>query len=191
MAIGELLSAEFIKEDESNALYVLTTKQEKMFKCDILATVLAKEKQGSITNVVIDDGSGKIVVRSFEENRIVEGINIGDTILVVGRLRIYNQERYISPEIIKKLSSHWLRLRSLELKKNTIGNSVKTKNVAEFEPLLREKIRQLIGQLDFGPGVLVEELIEKSPIPDAEKIVLELLQDGDIYQIKPGRVKIL
>ena len=60
------------------------------------------------------------------------------------------------------------------------------------EPLLpRQKIAQLIKEMDDGKGVLIEDLLEKSPIQETEQVLGQMLESGEIFQILPGKVKVL
>ena len=58
-----------------------------------------------------------------DENESIKNTFIGNICCVVGKIRVYNNEKYISPEIFKKVDLLWLKVRSLELSakdKNTI-----------------------------------------------------------------------
>ncbi len=112
----ELLEGEYIKEEEQNPNYLLTKSGEKIYRLNVMGIILGKEKLGEIQNFYLDDGSGKITLRSFEANPRLDALQIGDTILVLGKLRVYNQEKYISPEMARKIDPLWLKVRSLELK---------------------------------------------------------------------------
>jgi len=226
--INELLQGTYVQENEENSNYVLTQKQEKLFRVNILAIILDKEKQGAITNLLVEDGTGKIILRSFEEDPRLAELKVGDVILFVGKPRIYNQEQYVSPEIIKKTSPLWLKARVLELKislqkptpenemqEEPIEKTIKdTKNIKSEEPsnqiqlsqdeekvgleekteevmLPVQKILQLIKELDLGEGAMVDEIIEKSPIVNSEQLIEKMLEKGEIFQISPGKVKVL
>ncbi len=52
-------------------------------------------------------------------------------------------------------------------------------------------IYDLIKELDLGDGADIDEIIKKSSITDAEKIIDRFIKEGEIYQSKPGKVKIL
>jgi len=209
--IKELLLGTYLQEEEQSPNYLLTTKQQKIYRLNLITTVVYKEKVGSITNFLVDDGTGKITLRLFEENKNSEKINIGDTVLVIGKIRDYNQEKYVSPEIIKVVSTLWLNVRALELKKleqeenftegekiskekiENVTNKVKfVEEKLEEESLLPiDKIKNIIVELDSGEGVLIEEVIEKSPLEGTEELIKKMLEKGDIFQNNPGKVKVL
>ncbi|MBI2662203.1 hypothetical protein HYX11_01980 [Candidatus Woesearchaeota archaeon] len=217
--ISELLSGTYIQENEQNPNYLLTRNNQKIYRLNVIAIIVQKEVVGTITNLLIDDGSGRIITRSFEENKTIHTLNIGDVIIIIGKLRAFNQEKYISPEIIKRIYPLWLKLRSLELKEKFSNaeypqkeNTAKETNMSleitaqenknnkeiimeetiQEEPLLPfQKIIKLIKELDCGDGVLIEEIIEKSPLNKTENILEKMLQNGDIFQNNPGKVKVL
>ena len=216
VTIKDISKGKYVQENEQSANYILTKGGKKLFRVSITAAVLHKELQGSITNILIDDGSEKIILRSFEENKTIKELTIGDVILVVGRIRIYNTEKYISPEIVKKIDPLWLKVRSLELnsfenkeypnqenekyvesKNDNIVDAEKTEDTGEIKeveddlvmPL--QKLRKLISELDQGNGVLIEEVIEKSSLDKTEELIQKMLENGDIFQNVPGKIKVL
>jgi RPA family protein len=230
--IQELLLGDYIQEDENTPNYLLTKSGTKIYRCNLMAIILSKEQQGSITNILVDDGTGKITLRSFEKNEVLEKLEVGTAILIVGKLRIYNQEKYLSSEIVKKIEPLWLKLRALELKeliekkddfvddkKENIVNEVNKvdenkdnqkndveKNTNETETRINEeeetiseeaellpvqKLTNLIKELDTGDGVLIEEVISKSPLNETEQLIEKMLENGDIFQNLPGKVKVL
>lgn len=217
------------QKDENEVTYSLTTTQERLYRVNVLGTILQRETVGSINNFLVDDGTGKITIRFFEENKILDKMNVGMIILIIGRIRVYNQEKYISPEIVKEIPASWLKVRSLEckkledtvekteekievekeeeLKKETVDEEsieeevidTEVKNVKEVKEmegksdtlLPNEKIISLIKELDQGEGVLVEDLIERSHLNNTEQLIEKMLKQGEIFQIMPGKVKVL
>ncbi len=162
---------------------------------NLMANILHKEKIGSITNFLLDDGTDKIILRSFEENKKIKNLNVGDSIITISSLREYNNQIYLSPDIIKKISPLWLKVRSLELKdiinfKEEIKEKYEIKDLEDtFSPNL--KLINLVKSLDQGEGVLIEEIIEKSPFEDIEYLIQKMLEKGDLFKNQPGRVKVL
>lgn len=215
--IQTLLLGDYIREKEQEPNYLLTKEQEKIYRINLMGVVLTKELQGSITNILLDDGTGKIVLRYFEENKILTQLNIGDALLVIGKLRSYNQEKYISPEIVKKIDHLWLKLRALEFKKknkNNLNNQNKfptnekeekqnksalksNKKISEesigekTDILPMQKLINLIKELDRGEGVLIEDIIANSYLTNTENLLEKMLEKGDIFQNSPGKVKVL
>ncbi len=239
VSVLDLEEGEYIEEKEQNPNYLLIRENQKIFRINIIATLVHKEMKGSISSMLVDDGTGKIVMRLFEENKAALNLEVGDIIEIVGKIRVYNSEKYIFPEIIKKVSPLWLKVRYLELqsslpalttgqnnKKETLTSKktettkeqieqkiikelpqkltspsqkveevefkVVSEEIEENDPLLPlEKLSKLIAQLDKGEGVLIEEIIEKSPLEKTEELLEKMLENGDIFQNQPGKVRLL
>lgn len=211
--IKELFIGEYVPGDEETPSHLITHFGEKIFRLNIMAAIVNKEKAGTITNFLLDDNSEKITVRLFEENKTVENMNIGDVINVIGKLRTFNNEKYISPEIIKKINSLWLKVRLMELawteKKfysrdqeelikeitpETIepGKKIEKEIIANNEDIFPfQKICKLVSEMDKGEGAFIEEIIEKSPFQGTEEIIEKMLEKGNLFQNLPGRVRIL
>src|SRR3989344_559254 len=211
ITIKELESSEYFEEQNQNPNHLITLEGKKVYRINLLATIVHKEFRGSMSNLLIDDGTGKITLRFFEENKSALNLEVGDVVLVVGKARRYNQEKYVFPEIVKKVNSLWLKLRSQELQIKTKMEQEKVildkpgpekkienkdeNNVEEIEendPLLPyQKISKLISELDRGEGVLIEEILEKSPLEKTEELLEKMLENGDIFQNMPGKVRVL
>ena len=79
--VQQLLSGKYMQENEQTPNYLLTESNEKIYRLNVMGIILGKEKQGAITNLLFDDGTGKITLRVFEENHIINSLNVGDVIL--------------------------------------------------------------------------------------------------------------
>jgi hypothetical protein len=91
-------------------------------------------------------------------------------------------------------------------KKEKIEESNKTETSKELEPIVQEKVIEkkvtetigkaeliikLIDKLDNGSGAAMPEVITQSKIEDAEKLIKNLMEEGEIFQIKPGMLKVM
>ncbi len=198
--IQAVLCGSYIQENDQNPNY-LQLEQQRVIRVNIIAIVVYKEEIGAMTSVLLDDGTGRIIIRFFEESKIAHAIGIGETFLVIGKIRVYNQEKYISPEIVKRIEPLWLKVRALELKEdavmskfmnNKITEETFTEEVEMHEELFPfEKIIALIKELDHGEGVLIEDIIEKSPLEGTEQWIEKMLERGDIFQNQPGKIRVL
>ncbi len=206
VSLSELAQGSYLQESEQEPPCLITTKGNRLYRVNVMGIVLKKEMRGTITSFLIDDGSGQVLVRSFEENESVRKLEVGSAAFIIGRMRQYNLEKYLSPEIVKIVEKSWLKVRSLELLKNqTIPGTEKKKEEADnlSEEKLEEeetqsqmllpveKIVRLIKELDLGEGVPIEEAIAKCPVTDAEKWIEKMLESGDIFQNLPGKIKVL
>lgn len=115
VSIKNLLSG---KPAEDNALEVTGIK---INRARVLGSVVSKfiGPEDKYAFLVIDDGTETVRVRGFEDSvPLIKEINIGDVVDVIGRIRTYEDEIYIIPEIIKKITDpNWELLRKIELLK--------------------------------------------------------------------------
>ena len=214
--IQEISHSTFINTDPETPHHIQTLHHGKVFRVNLIGIIIQKEKVGSITNMLIEDQTGQMVARSFEELAYLKQVKVGDFVVIIGKVRMYNNEKYISPEIMKATSAAWLKVRMLELqgmveldvKKEEISPSIVEEKIVETieKPIIEEiseetkeqekllpieKITQLIKKLDQGEGVLIEEIIEQSILDDTEQLIEKMMESGDIFQNQPGRVKVL
>ncbi len=78
---------------------------------------------------------------------------------------------------------------SAEIKEESVSNADDTKPAAESNPI--EKIIETIRLLDKGDGADTEEVISSSDADNAEKIIDSLLKEGEIFEVRSGRIKLL
>lgn len=184
-----------------------------------------KETDGETQSYVIDDGSGRISLRFFETNTNLE---VGDMITVIGKPREFGAERYLVPEIIRKvINPKWAELRKLELEKEKqkepkaqpiqepTRNLPEKKEISEDELAVESedlagepeetqetktteenknpltKIFETIKRLDEGAGVGFDQIIVETNIDTIDIHIKKLLEQGDIFEIRPGRYKVL
>jgi RPA family protein len=191
--IKKILSGDYTKEEDWNSSYVVI-EDKQVSRVNIIGTITdAQSESSNYQNFLLDDGSGSISLRFFEN--FPQDVGIGDTVMIIGMIRDFNNERYIAPEIIKKIENKdWIQLRVLELNKR--ANKEKQPNIEVYDiedEVVGENqgILSLIKQRDKGDGVDIAEIISKSKDQNAEKIIDSLLKNGEIFEVRPGKIKIL
>lgn len=235
--IGNILNGIYLVKDGTEP-NVLLAGQQKMSRVSLIGVIVAKNDEPPTPTLLLDDGSGRIVVRSFEEQSSISTCNVGEMISLIGRPREFGQEKYIVPEIIKKIEDpSWITLRKIELdaiqkiaplssailekKRMTTTTAAAAPNVQELiaeeemitnipskEPSKttnetevisiegiqgtpKAKIIDLIRKLDYGNGAEMNEIIKQSEVDNGERIIKNLILQGDIFEVKPGKVKVL
>lgn len=193
LRIADILEGQFTKDDISAGYIKLNGIN--ISRVNVICTLVYKQEQtGSYSSAVIDDGTGRISMRSFESDAFSK-VDVGDILLVIGRIREFNNEKYIIPEIAKKIESiEWLNLRRLELKNFEVAKTEenkKTEIAEEQNTGIVDEVYSLIRKLDNGEGVAIEEVIKNSSNSKAEQIINRLLENGDVFEVKPGKLKIL
>ena len=124
----------------------------------------------STTDLVIDDGTGSILVRNFETPI---SIAIGDPVLIIGKPRIYNGQQYILGEIVKKVDARWLDVR----KKTAPVNTQQT------------NVLSIVRALDSGDGADYNAVLAR--IGNNEEKIVHLLAIGELFETRPGKLKVL
>jgi RPA family protein len=212
LRIGDLLNGTPIVEDvpqetaDPTQTSTQTTKErfrflelgeKKIIRVNIIANIIDKynsdgeKRWGTLT---IDDASGQIRLKSFgEEAAKFDELSQGDTVIIIGVLRSYNQELYIAPEIIKKTDPRYLLVRKLELEKHTL-RPMNQQTVPNTKLELRDEIIELIKNAPESGGISTEEIILKirsSPPEIVNSEVIKLIEDGVVYEPRPGKVRYL
>ena len=202
LRIGDLLKGNQIF-DQSGTLENIKPRllhielgNKKILRVNIIANVVDKfESQGEtkFATLTLDDGSGQIRVRVFGEDiNKFQDIIQGDTLSVIGLLRSFNQELYILPEIVRKQDPKYLLVRKLEIEKlypKPLSQEEKQK-IKSF----RDDIIEMIKLSEENEGMDKDEIILKLKEAKPEIITQEiqkLLEEGVIYEPKPGRVRYL
>ena len=198
LRIGDILRANAIFEESeaiNKRLKFVELGDKKILRVNIIANVIDKYESSGETrfaSLTIDDGSGQIRTRLFgDEMKKTENISQGDTILVIGLLRFYNQELYIMPEIVKSKDTKYLLIRKLEIEKS-FPKKVDKERKEEIK-ILREEIIDMIKKAEQNQGIDKEDIIMKikSEPQIISQEIIKLLEEGIIYEPKPGIVRYL
>ncbi|MBI4983379.1 hypothetical protein HZC32_01945 [Candidatus Woesearchaeota archaeon] len=188
ITIAEVLAGTYVQDNEQSPNYFLTKDKRQLYRINLMAVVLSQQQQGSITNIFVDDGTGKITVRSFEENQVLNQLQVGDSLLIIGKVRVYSQEKYIYPEIVRKISPEWFKLRALELRErmkiNIFPDDINFKNSkAEDQVGLSSKSKTF--EINAVTNNNIEPEIEEIKVSDEEvasllpKKILNLIKEMD------------
>lgn len=163
----------------------------KVSRVNIIAIVISKENN----LLTIEDGTGKIQVRSFQETKTISQLKPGDIVLIIARPREYNSEKYLALEIIRKLDTNkWLEFRKKELENQILKPIIKEESIQEQPSSSTNNLTLIINklkELDKGEGVDIENLISQLNIQDPNKHITTLLNEGEIFEIRPGKLKVL
>jgi len=194
--VKTVLDEKFVKQEGMLPSYVLHGGK-KISRLNIIGAIVSKDANELFESVMVDDGSGSISVRSFEKKGIFQDFVLGDVVLIIGKIREYGGERYIINEIIKKINDRKLvDLRKLELKLSElhyVPEKVReSEEVAEEEietPL--KKVFDVIKKLDAGEGADFYEVLKNAGIENGEETIEKLLKMGHIFELKPGKLKVL
>lgn len=188
--VGDLLSGKSVMEGDRFKL--LEVSQKQIVRVNIIANITDKfvqegeKKYGSIT---LDDASGQIRAKVFGDDlKKIENFSQGDTVMIIGLLRIWNNELYITPEIIKKKDPSFLLIRKLEIE----AEMPKSLEKNEMQQI-RDSILDLVKKEEDNGGVETDKLILgiKSPPEAINQEIKRLLEEGMVYEPRPGKLRYL
>ena len=169
----------------------LELDNKRIVRVNVVANIVDRydaEGEKKFATLTVDDGTGQIRLKSFGDDlAMFTELVQGDSIAIIGVLRSYNKEIYISPEIIKKLDPRYLLVRKLELEKHIVKEVNPEKKLE-----IRDEIIELIRTAPDAGGISTEEIILKIKSASPEAInseVLKLIEDGMVYEPRPGRVR--
>jgi hypothetical protein len=145
-------------------------------------------------SLVLDDGTGS--VRAQGPERAATHVSVGDAALVIGKPREFNGERYLELEIAKRLRSRgWIAYRRAELGRfSDAQRPAQRAQAAPQTPKSENPLSQIIDairELDRGSGADTADVLSRVAHPDKERLLRVLLEEGEIFEIKPGKVKVL
>ncbi len=197
-------------------LHIFDIRGREALRVNIIATVVDKQtnEEKTFSTITLDDGTETIRVKTWKEDiKKLENINIGEPVMVIGKIRLYGNELSIMPEIIRKQEPEWLLVRKKELEKiygkpeEQVQEKVQIRTeeltpphemieeIAVSEPTAtaRQKILELVEKETSKEGIETTKLIRISGLKEeeAEKAIGELLREGELYQPRTGFLKII
>ena len=213
--ISSLLSGKYTKGVEQFEAGFIEVNNTKVSRVNMIGIIIDKFEAETQVSLTLDDGSGSIRIKAWNENiSLMTGFNIGDLVIVIGKVKEYNNQVYVTPEIVKTLDNPlWLKVRKLELSK-TFGeparvmtevakdskeededrmNVVEEKVTNEKTQSSREKIFHLIESMDKGEGVHLTDIIVNSGIAedDIENLIDDMIKEGEIFEIQKNKLRIV
>jgi len=203
--ISDLISGNYVKGEAQFDSGYVNIKGKNVSRVNLICSVVDKFSGENYSALTLDDGSGIVPLKAWNENvNLFLDLDVGDLVLVVGKVKQYNNSIYITPEVVKKIDNPlWLKLRKIELVKE-YGESARVeisnfKNKVEVERVVvenvvegsREKVLRLIESLDSGEGAELAEVVEKSGLNEANTVIQELVQDGEIFELHKGKYRLM
>jgi len=194
MIIGDVLKSKPVYGDDKFLFVELGEK--KIVRVNVLANCVDKfvsEGEKKYASITIDDASGQMRLKLFGDDiTIVDEVLQGDTLQVVGNVRIWNDELYITPEIVKKVDARWLLVRKLEIQNSRKDLPAATDSEGKSTPV-KDEIMKKIKDAETDGGIDIDDIIMKTEAsPDLINVeIKKLLEEGLIYEPRPGRLRYL
>jgi len=209
--ISEILEGTYVRGEGWEPSYVLTKEGVRISRLNLIATIVSTTPGTPNPSIMVDDGTGTMGLRPFEDMPSLKMLEIGDIVNIIGKPKEYGAERYVVPEIVRAVKNEgWVKVRQKELELSAgqtqitmpltstpaqkAAIPIEEIGIEEVVPQQEnsfQKIYRLIRKFDSGEGAPIEEVIKAAGLHNAEEIVGELLKEGEIFEIKSGRLKIL
>lgn len=188
LKIGAIVSGKPLMESER--LKSMEIEGKQVVRVNLIANIVDKYIQDGekrFGSVTLDDATGQIKLKAFGEDvDDFSQFNQGDTVLVVGLLRSWNNEIYITPEIMKKKTPQFLLLRKLEIETEVPKTPDKSVLLE-----LKDKIITAVKDSEKDGGIDIEKLImQLKEHPDIiNQEIKKLLEEGLAYEPRPGKIR--
>lgn len=209
-SITELLNGEYIVQEGWKPNYI-QTKNRKLSRVNIIGVVVEKQTPFQF---LLDDGTATITVTDFNQLIATRNLKVGHPVLVIGRPRQAENTLFLAAEAVNSTqlqeNPQWLVSRKEELVK--LASNEKDDEFLDLEEVHEETnqededeeetptfsgsqvtgddIVDFIKKKDNGEGCLVEDIIAYFG-QETDDAILNLITVGEIFEVKPGRVKVL
>ncbi len=207
--IKDIIDSKFVKSPGGWEPSYIEVDGEKISRVNVVATVVSKflSEDGNYGSVTLDDGTETIRVKAFGPDVVkLKNIMYGSIVRFIGKAKEYNEETYLSPEIVRALEDqNWLVVHKLEVGQPKTGapkpedvkpdmdEEVAIETIKNEDISVQKKVLDIIRSLDAGGGAEVNGVVERSKLgtEDAMNIIVGLLKVGDVYEPVKGRLKAL
>ena len=192
--VGDILAGKPVFDGERFSFLELGDK--KIVRVNLIGNIVDKfdsEGDKKYSFFTIDDGSGQIKLKIFGDDvSKFRNFSQGQTVVIIGVLRNWNNETYIAPEIIKEHDVRYLMIRKLEIEKERnkqVDILGRDKIVA-----VKDKILSAIKSAEEDGGIEIDKIImtlrDISPVIINQEIQ-KFLEEGIVFEPRPGKVRYL
>ncbi|MBI2107414.1 hypothetical protein HYT57_05510 [Candidatus Woesearchaeota archaeon] len=210
--LSSINNGSYVKQTGEFTPHYIDVEGKKISRINIIATVVQKTEieDKSYSSLTVDDGSAQIRIKTWrDDTKLLNQVNVSDILIVIGKVREYQDEIYVTPEIVKKVSSKLQILRSLELYKEygkpkplsivlrkqiseEKSFNVEEEKIGDNQEQKRQRLLNKIEEMDDGSGAEISKVISSSGLleSDAEKILQSMLLEGEVFNISSSKIKL-
>ncbi len=178
--IRDINNGKYNIEEGFTPNYILTSDGRKISRVRVLGTAVSvfESEDAQFNSITIDDGTDTIRVKTFKGMKLLKSFNNGDLLDVIGKVREYNGEIYIIPEIVHKVDDfNFETLRMLEIIENENEWKKKIELVKENKDKMGvDELKKYLSDHHGIKETEVESIISviSSPKPEEKKENYEL-----------------
>ena len=191
LRIGDLSKGKSIMEEGRLRFVELGDRQ--IYRVNIIANIIERylsEGEKRYLSFTIDDASGQIRLKIFGDDvERFKDIMQGNTVRIIGTLRTFNNENYISPEIVKIVDPRHLLVRKLELDMEKSHKPVDKKEIIAIKDRIIEMVKNAEGDGGLEADKIIMAIDISPQIINQE--ITRLLEEGVLYEPRPGKIRFL
>ena len=150
--INQITGGKYMAQEGLNPNYVLTSHGARLSRVRVNGTVVDKfvAESGKFASITLDDGTDTIRAKIFSSVAMFEKIGPGSEVDVIGKIKEYQGELYIMPEIISQIEDpNFSLLRELEIRvqekeidrkrKVVLEHSKQVSDLTELQRIMKER----------------------------------------------------
>lgn len=188
--VSDIADASYVTREPPHQNY-LDLYGEQVKRVQVVGVLV----QQSSHDIVIDDGDARVTAKRFNQRVDLDGVSAGDTVLILGRPREHDGEIFLGAEAVSVLGDEaWLEIHRRTTEALYDGESTNEEEAVPDEESVvnySEALLEAIKEVDEGDGAPTTEVIEHAGIDDADHYIDVLINEGEIFEIRPGRLKVL
>jgi len=182
LKIKDLVGGKYVPPSEEAPGHLVTPWGEKVLRAHLIATIVDKfvRDDEGYAAMWLDDGSATIRAKAWGEDvRRMTRFEVGDLVEVVGRVREYDGEVHVVPEVIRRVEDpNWELVRELEilyarkklLAEGRLLRPEPRSGIQSAEPPEREQAVGEVEELEELPLPEVPEELKKKALLSVEKL---------------------
>lgn len=185
--MSDVVNGRFVRKEGLEPSYVLTDLGQRISRVNLLGTVVDKfmSEDGNYSSITIDDDSDSIRVKAFrEDTNIFDSLEVGDIIMVIGKVREYNDENYVIPEVVKKIANpnyeilHKLEVLKQLLQQKKILERMKKEKFSDVEEL-KKYAKDHNMDTDSLEAIMETLSAEEENKEDFKPMILDMIEKLD------------
>ncbi|MCD6381293.1 MAG: hypothetical protein J7L50_03100 [Candidatus Odinarchaeota archaeon] len=190
--IKEVVELRVLETEEGRVKFISPFSGKSVSRVHLSGTIInvfpMDEESRNFLFLTIYDGTGTLRLKMWgSEKEMAKGLTVGDVVDVVGKVKLYQEEVYVSPEVIRKVEDPNLELMRwaeiLESKVEEMRNDLNQ---------VMNKVYKIIKVEDRGKGVsfsLIRNRMFFIPLGLLEDAIRRMIDNGDIYETSDGVYK--
>jgi RPA family protein len=209
--IFDIMNGTWVKKEGMEPSY-----GDQLSRVRIIGTVVSKfiAEDNNFASITVDDGTDTLRAKTFKTAKPIDVIELGNLVEIIAKVREYNEEVYVIPEIVMKIEDPNLEiLRKIEiysdLKKRGVSMETKIEitkpapmqpaspppqqtneepKKEEGDDLRRQVMEKIEGSTD---GISYTDITSSMSAneEDIESVINDLLSEGICYEPTPGKIR--